>query len=85
LFYLKYHVNWTLLLPRKHAPRWYKKIGKKVSKKEMMPNRISTVEHQSQYVRIRRVENRGAEVTNQAMENLLKRFKTESRQSITIQ
>ena len=50
----------------------------------MIPNRISTVEHQSQYVSIRRVENRGAEVTNQSMENLLKRFKTESRQSITM-
>ncbi|MEE9351782.1 MAG: IS30 family transposase [Thiotrichaceae bacterium] len=50
----------------------------------MIPNRISTVEHQSQYLSIRRVENRGVEVTNQAMENLLKRFKTESRQSITM-
>ncbi len=42
------------------------------------------VERQTQYVSIRRVENRGAEVTNQAMEDSLKHFKTENRQSITM-
>ena len=116
-FIYKLHVDWTSLLPRKHAPRWHKKMGKKASKREMIPNRISIlerpdeidkkevfghwegdsivcsqstvslnvmVERQTQYVSIRRVENRGAEVTNQAMEDSLKRFKTENRQSITM-
>ena len=116
-FIYKLHVDWTSLLPRKHAPRWHKKMGKKASKREMIPYRISIlerpdeidkkevfghwegdsivcsqstvslnvmVERQTQYVSIRRVENRGAEVTNQAMEDSLKRFKTENRQSITM-
>ncbi len=42
------------------------------------------VERQTQYVSIRRVENRGAEVANEAMEDSLNRFKAESRQSITM-
>jgi len=116
-FIYKSHVDWTSLLPRKHAPRWNKKMGKKASKREMIPNRISIlerpgeidkkeafghwegdsivcsqstvslnvmVERQTQYVSIRRVENRGTEVTNQAMEDSLKRFKTENRQSVTM-
>jgi IS30 family transposase len=116
-FIYKFHVDWTSLLPRKHAPRWHKKMGKKLSKREMIPNRISIlerpsdidkketfgqwegdsivcsqstvslnvmVERQTQYVSIRRVENRGPEATNQAMEDSLKRFKAEDRQSITL-
>ncbi len=92
-------------------------MGKKASKKTMIPNRISIlerpdainkkevfghwegdsivcsqstillnvmVERQTQYVSIRRVENRGPEVTNQAMEESLKRFKRDIRQSITL-
>ncbi len=116
-FIYKFHVDWTSLLPRKHAPRWHKKMGKKASKREMIPNRISIlerpdainkkesfghwegdsivcsqstvslnvmVERQTQYVSIRRVENRGAEVANEAMKDSLNRFKAESRQSITM-
>ncbi len=43
-FIYKFHVDWTSLLPRKHAPRWHKKMGKKASKREMIPNRISILE-----------------------------------------
>ena len=42
------------------------------------------VERQTQYVSIRRVENRGAEVTKEAMIHSLKRFKKNSRRSITL-
>jgi len=42
------------------------------------------VERQTQYVSIRRVENRGVEATNQTIEDSLKRFKAEHRQSITL-
>ena len=106
-FIYQFHIDWTSLLPRKHAPRWHKKMGKKRSKREMIPNRISIidrpeaidkkeafghwegdsivcsqstvslnvmVERQSQYVSIRRVENRGAAVTNEAMEEFIKTF-----------
>ncbi len=39
------------------------------------------VERQTQYVSISRVDNRGPEATNRAMEDSLKRFETEHRQS----
>jgi IS30 family transposase len=116
-FIYKLHIDWASLLPRKHTPRWHKKMGKKFSKRDMIPNRVSIlerpieidnkgtfghwegdsivcsqsivslnvmVERQTQYVSISRVENRGPEATNQAMEDSLKRFKTEHRQSITL-
>jgi len=116
-FIYKYHIDWTKLLPRKHAPRWYKGMGKGISKRDMIPNRVSILERpecinnktefghwegdsivcsqstvslnvmaerQTQYVSIRRVGNRGAEVTKEAMISSLERFKASSRLSITM-
>jgi len=39
---------WAKLLPRKHEPRWLKGMGKKLSKREMIPNRISILERPSE-------------------------------------
>ena len=38
---------WAKLLPRKHEPRWNKRMGKKMSKREMIPNRVSILERPS--------------------------------------
>lgn len=40
----KYHIEWAKLLPRKHAPRWNKGMGKKKSKRGMIPNRTCITE-----------------------------------------
>jgi IS30 family transposase len=116
-FIYKYRPDWIMLLPRKHVVRWFKGMGKKRSKRDMIPDRVGIdkrpkkinnktefghcegdsivcsqstvslnvmVERQTQYVSIRRVENRGAEVTKEAMVHSLKRFKKKSRRSITL-
>ncbi|MEE9337823.1 MAG: IS30 family transposase [Methylococcaceae bacterium] len=99
-FIYKYRPDWIKLLPRKHVVRWFKGMGKKRSKRDMIPDRVGidkrpkrinnkmefghwegdsivcsqstvslnvVVERQTQYVSIRRVENRGAEATKEAM------------------
>lgn len=33
------HIDWTMLLARKHSPRWRWKMGRKHTKREMIPNR----------------------------------------------
>jgi len=40
----RHHIDWAKLLPRKHEPRWFKGMGKKLSKREMIPNRISILD-----------------------------------------
>ncbi|VAW46081.1 Mobile element protein [hydrothermal vent metagenome] len=40
-FIYNYHLDWAKLLPRKHEPRWLRGMGKKHSKREMIPNRTS--------------------------------------------
>ena len=44
----RFHIDWTQLLPRKHAPRWHKYMGKAFSKRPMIPNRISILERPEQ-------------------------------------
>ncbi len=40
-------MEWAKLLPRKHEPRWFKGMGKKHSKREMIPNRTSILDRPS--------------------------------------
>lgn len=40
----QYQIQWALMLPRKHRPRWTKGMGKKHTKREMIPNRVSILE-----------------------------------------
>ena len=44
----RYHMDWAKLLPRKHEPRWHKGMGKKHSKREMIPNRTCILERPSE-------------------------------------
>jgi len=43
-FIYQHHMPWAKLLPRKHEPRWYKRMGKKMTKRDMIPNRVSILE-----------------------------------------
>ena len=43
-FIYRYHFNWSQLLPRKHAPRWRRRMRKAGAAREMIPNRISILE-----------------------------------------
>ena len=36
----RYQIDWADLLVRKHAPRWYKGMGRKHNKRPMIPNRV---------------------------------------------
>ena len=37
----RFHMDWAVLLVRKHAPRWRKGMGKKHTRQEMIPGRTS--------------------------------------------
>ena len=113
----RYHMDWAKLLPRKHEPRWHKGMGKKHTKRDMIPNRTCIlerpseiddksvfghwegdsivcsqsvaslnviVERQTQFVNITLVENRGPEVTKNAMIERLGQYKKRSRKSLTM-
>ena len=43
-FIYKYHIDWAKLLPRKHETRWFRGMGRKLSKREMIPNRTSILD-----------------------------------------
>jgi len=43
-FIYRYHMDWAKLLPRKHEPRWFKGMGRKRSKRDMIPNRTSILD-----------------------------------------
>lgn len=43
-FIYRYNMPWTQLLPRRHAPRWYKRMRKGGPRREMIPNRISILD-----------------------------------------